>query len=129
MTSSVKRRIAASVVLVVVIGAGLVTHLALTASAASDIAGDALYAVAVYLLLVIIAPQWSPWIPAALAAGWCIAVELFQLTGIPLSLGAQFPPARLVFGAGFDVRDLIVYVLAIALAVGIDLWQGRSRIE
>ena len=62
-------------------------------TAGSDIAGDALYAAAVYATVVLIAPRLRPVAVAAIAAGWCIAVELFQLTGIPLAAGAAFAPA------------------------------------
>lgn len=121
------RRAWASGLLIVVILAGLVTHGVLPDTAGSDIAGDALYALAIYLLLVILAPRWSPLVVGALAAGWCIAIELFQLTGIPLQVGSVFPPAALVLGSGFDARDLVVYVIAVALAVAVDVIQRRRR--
>ena len=68
---------------------------------------------------------------AAIAAGWCIAVELFQLTGIPLAAGAAFTPAMLVLGTVFDPRDLAVYSLTVAVAWAIDAAIGavaRGRV-
>jgi len=93
-------------------------------TAGSDIAGDALYAAAVYATVVLIAPRLRPVAVAAIAAGWCIAVELFQLTGIPLAAGAAFAPAMLVLGTVFDPRDLAIYSLTVAVACAIDASIG-----
>ena len=77
------RRVVAAVLSVVAVAAGLFVHGALPDTAATDIAGDALYVVVVWGLVVLLAPR----LPAAAVAGivlvWCIAVELFQLTGLP----------------------------------------------
>lgn len=99
--------------------AGLLVHGFLPDTAATDIAGDALYASAVFLGLVVVAPRSHPLLVAGIAAAWCLAVELFQLTGIPLALGAVFPPAMLVLGTVFDARDLVVYLIGVAvIAIG-----------
>lgn len=66
-------------------------------------------------------------VAAALAAAWCVGIELFQLTGIPMALGADFAPAMLVLGTVFDSRDLIVYPLAIVMAAAVDLAVARAR--
>ena len=113
------RRLAALVALAAVIAAGLVTHLVLPPAAATDIAGDALYAGAAYAGVVMLF-AWRPVVAASVAAAWCVAVELFQLTGVPLAAGLGFPPAKLLLGTGFDPRDLIVYVLAAATAGTVD---------
>lgn len=114
-----RRRIGAAIALLAVIVAGLLTHLLVPGSAATDIAGDALYAAAAYLAIVVLAPRLRLLTVACLAAVWCIAVELFQLTGVPLAVGARFSPAFLVLGSTFAVRDLVVYVVAVvALAAG-----------
>ena len=115
------RRIVAAALLAATVGAGLVVHVALPDTAATDIAGDALYAVAAYLAVVLIAPRLPPLVVGAIAAAWCVGVELFQLTGLPLAWGAQFAPAMLVLGTVFDARDLGVYVATIALATACDL--------
>ncbi|MEV1130759.1 DUF2809 domain-containing protein [Agromyces sp. NPDC049794] len=113
---SPRRRIAAAVLLAADIASGLAVHTLLADTAATDIAGDALYAAAVYLAVVIVAPRLQPLAVGAISAAWCIAVELFQLTGIPLVLGDAFPPSMLVLGTVFDARDLVVYVAA-AIAI------------
>jgi hypothetical protein len=102
-------------------------HLALPDTSGSDIAGDALYAAAVYAAVVLIAPELRRPVAAMIAAGWCLAVELFQLTGIPMQVNAAFPPAVLVLGTVFDPRDLIVYPLAVAAAWGVDSAISTAR--
>ncbi|WP_249353871.1 DUF2809 domain-containing protein [Microbacterium sp. 2FI] len=114
------RRIGAAVVLAIVIAAGLFVAAVLPDTAATDIAGDALYAVAAYIGLVMLAPRARSLVIGAIALGWCVAVELFQLTGVPLALGAAFPPAMLVLGTVFDARDLVVYAVAVVAVCAID---------
>ena len=119
VSSGRRRRLIAGAALVLCIGAGLGVHLFVPDGAASDIAGDALYAAAAYLAAVIVLPRLHPVVVALIAAAWCVAIELFQLTGVPLELGARFAPAMLVLGTVFDARDLIVYIVTIAvLALG-----------
>lgn len=115
------RRAAAGVALLALIAAGLAVHALLPDTTGSDVAGDALYAVAVYAGVVLIAPRLHSAAAAAIAAGWCVAVELFQLTGIPSRAGDLFPPAMLVLGTVFDPRDLVVYPIAVGAAWAVDL--------
>lgn len=106
--------------LVAILVAGLAVHFLLADSAATDIAGDALYAAAAYLGVVILGPRLPPIVVGGIAAAWCVAVELFQLTGIPLAIGEVFSPALLVLGAGFDPRDLLVYLAALGACTLVD---------
>ncbi len=124
-----RRRLAALGALAIVIAAGLGTRRLLPSSAATDIAGDALYAVAAYAGLVVLFPRVRPLFLGAIAAGWCVTVELFQATGIPLALAGSFPPIALVLGTGFDARDLVVYVVAVAAAWGIDQAVRRRAVR
>ncbi len=89
------RRIAALVALAAVIAAGLAVHRLLPSSVASDVTGDALYAVAAYSGLVLLLPRAPRPVPAAGAALWCIGVELLQLTGSrsPSRNGCRSPPS------------------------------------
>ena len=116
-------------VLLSAVVAGLAVHLLLPDTDTTDIAGDVLYAVAAWGVVVLLAPRWSALAVGAVAAAWCVAVELFQLTEIPESIGAVFPPAMLMLGTVFDSRDLWAYVLAIAVLVVLDrVWaQVRRR--
>lgn len=128
--SATRRRVGACLGVLVAVATGLVVHLALPDGPATDIAGDALYAAAVFLGFVLVAPTRHPAVLAALAAAWCIAVELFQLTGLPERWGAAFAPATLVLGTVFDARDLVVYVVAIAAAATLDLmWRRRDSCD
>ena len=120
------RRLVAALLLVVTIAAGLLVYGVLPDTVATDIAGDALYAVAAYLAVVLIAPRLPALATGAIAAAWCVAVELFQLTGLPLAWGAQFAPAMLVLGTVFDARDLLVYVATIILATAVDALVGKA---
>lgn len=115
-----RRRVIAAVLLVLTIGAGLVVHAALPDSSATDIAGDALYAVAAYLAVLVVAPRLPALAVGGIAVLWCVGVELFQLTGLPLAWGADFVPAMLLLGTVFDVRDLVVYIATIAVATALD---------
>ena len=122
-----RRRVRAAVLAVVTVAAGLLVTVAGGGGALPDIAGDALYAVLIFLLAVVIVPGARPWVPALAAAAWCVAVELLQLTDLPRTLAALFPPARLVLGTAFDPRDLFVYVVAVIAAATTDAAMHRIR--
>lgn len=121
-----RRRTTALLALAAVVAAGLVVHLVLPSNAATDIAGDALYTVAVYAAVVMVLPRLRPFVVGLIAGGWSVAVELFQATGIPVDLAERFRPIALVLGTGFDARDIVVYVCAAIVAVGADVAVGRS---
>lgn len=130
-----RRRLVALAALVVVVAAGLVVAKVLPSSAATDIAGDALYAVAVYTGLVLLLPRVRRLILAIAATGWCVFVELLQLSGLPVALAERIPPIALVLGTGFDTRDLVVYASAVLVAAAADaavtsrvLRRGRSTV-
>lgn len=122
-----RRRLAAAGTLAAVIAAGLVVHRALPDTDASDIAGDALYAAAVYLFVAAVAPRLPALAVGGIAVGWCVGVELFQLTGLPLAWGAEFSPVVLVLGTVFDARDLVVYVMTVAAFAAVDAMTSRAR--
>lgn len=121
------RRLVAVVALAVVIVAGLAVHGGLPDTSATDIAGDALYAAAAYLAAMAVAPRLPVLAVGGIAAAWCVGVELFQLTGLPLAWGATFAPVMLVLGTVFDPRDLVVYVLTVAVVTAADAVWSRGR--
>ncbi|MFF7293522.1 DUF2809 domain-containing protein [Microbacterium sp. NPDC008134] len=125
--ASRRRRIGSVIAAAVVVCAGLLVH-GLADGPAGDIAGDALYAVMIYALIACALPRARSIAIAAAATLVCAAVEFTQLTGIPLALAEVLPPARLVLGAGFDPRDLVVYFCAVMAALAIDL-AARSVLE
>lgn len=120
-----RRRLAALVALAAVIAAGLLVHKAVSGSTATDVAGDALYAVAAFTGLVLLFPRAPRLVLAGAAALWCVGVELLQLTGVPLAIAERVPPVTLLLGTGFDARDLVVYVCAVTVAVAVDVAVSR----
>lgn len=123
------RRFVALVVLIMVIGAGLGVHFLLPDTADTDIAGDALYAAAVYAFVILIIPRRPALLVGAIALAWCIGVELFQLTGVPLAAGEVLLPAMLVLGTVFDLRDLVIYASTILVFAVVDAAISRARAE
>ncbi|MGO4691149.1 DUF2809 domain-containing protein [Glaciibacter sp. 2TAF33] len=67
--------------------------------AVADFAGDALYAVVVYLLTAIVGVRVRSLVVAAISFALCAAIEVAQLTGVPASLAELFPVSRLILGA------------------------------
>lgn len=126
MSQRGRRRIAAALALAAVVGAGLAVHAFAPDSAASDIAGDVLYAAAVYAAIVVMVPRWTPLAVASVAAAWGSAIELFQLTGVPALAGGVFAPATLVLGTVFDARDLVIAVLVPLSAAALDILSSPS---
>jgi len=127
MTSSRRRRVAGALSLGATVAVGLAVHGWGSNPVLGDIAGDALYTVAVYSLLVAVWPRLSPVSVGAIAAGGSVAVELFQATGVPATLAERVPPIALVLGRGFDARDLVVYVAAAVVAGVVDTAVRRRR--
>ncbi|KTR96737.1 hypothetical protein NS220_00695 [Microbacterium testaceum] len=119
-----RRRVAAAIALVAVVILGLVVAKGMPATDITDVMGDALYAVAVFTGLVLLWPRGRRSVLGIVAVTWCVGVEFFQLTGLPVALADRFPPAALVLGSGFDPRDLVVYVLAVATAAAVDAAVG-----
>jgi len=74
-------------------------------------AGDALYATFVVVLVALARPATPAWLAAAVGYGLCVAVELFQLTGVPVSLAEHWPPVRLALGTTFAATDLLRYAV------------------
>jgi len=95
--------------------------------AAAPAAGDVLYAVLVYALVVALAPGWRPAVAAATAVAVCWLVEAAQLTSIPAALADAWWPVRYVLGTSFVWTDLVLYAVGVLLASGVDLVVSRYR--
>ncbi|MFD0277470.1 DUF2809 domain-containing protein [Kitasatospora sp. NPDC127111] len=124
-------RVAAAVAAVLTVAAGLGVR-AVAGGAFAKYAGDALYTVLVYALVVLVAPRLRPLPVAVAAAGLSWAVEFYQLTGVPDELGRRSALARLVLGSTFDPPDLFWYLAGAALAAALHTaaarpWRGRPR--
>jgi hypothetical protein len=82
--------------------------------------GDALYAVAVFLVLALVLPRVRVRGLAALTFTICAALELFQLTDIPLELSHRHRIFGVLLGTTFAWHDLACYAVgtaAVALAI------------
>ena len=87
--------------------------------------GTALYASLIYALVVFVRPRIRPVLAAAMATGFCWAVEVAQLTGIPAALSAKSIVARLVLGVAFDPIDLLWYPVGVLLFMALHMLVRR----
>ncbi|MFC4118319.1 DUF2809 domain-containing protein [Nonomuraea zeae] len=78
-------------------------------------AGDALYTVLIYTLVVLVLPGVRPWAAALTATGLSWAIEFAQLWEIPALL-------RPVLGSTFNPPDLLWYAVGGAAA-----WAAHAR--
>lgn len=74
--------------------------------------GDVLYTFLVFFALGVVAPRVDGRVRAGLAFGICLALELFQITGIPLALARAHPWVHWLLGGAFDVADIVCYAIA-----------------
>ncbi len=93
----------------------------------ADKLGDLLYAALATFGVWLLTPRAPAGVVGGVAAAWCLAVELLQLTGIPAAAAVVTPLARLVLGSGFDVWDLPAYALGVLVALGVVLLSRRRR--
>ncbi|WP_278237225.1 DUF2809 domain-containing protein [Isoptericola sp. AK164] len=78
--------------------------------------GDALSAVLVVWLVVLLAPRTPPAVAASVALAVCAVIEASHLTPLAPALLDRWPTARFVVGTTFAVQDLAWYALGAALA-------------
>lgn len=112
-------RIAYALCLVVVSATGIASRVFHTGHLLLDkYLGDALYAVVFYLLLGAVWPRATPGAKAIFTLLFVLAVELFQLTLIPLqfSLSDSFSLRLLsiLLGTQFAWLDIVAYLAGIA---------------
>ncbi|WP_036319994.1 ribosomal maturation YjgA family protein [Microbispora sp. ATCC PTA-5024] len=103
-----RTRVAASAAVAATLIAGVALRVVVQGDVAKY-AGDALYTVLIYALLVVLAPRARPVTVASLALGLSWAVEFFQLTPVPAELSRHSFVARLVLGSTFNAPDLFWY--------------------
>ncbi|MFD8708061.1 DUF2809 domain-containing protein [Kitasatospora sp. NPDC059648] len=106
-------RLPAAAAALLIVAAGLGVRAAMTGDLAKY-AGDALYTVLVYALVVLVAPRVRSARAALVAAGVSWAVELFQATGLPDAWGRRSGLVHLVLGSTFNPPDLLWYVVGAA---------------
>jgi hypothetical protein len=116
-----RRRLVVALVLGVVVVAGLLVATRVP-DPWGDVGGDVLYAVATYVLVVLVLARARPLVAGALALGWCWAVEALQATGLATAVNDAVPPAAWLLGSTFAVRDLVCYLVGVGLACAVDTW-------
>ncbi|MFF1632284.1 DUF2809 domain-containing protein [Leifsonia sp. NPDC058248] len=119
MVWSAHRRAALIIAAVAACVVGLTVH-EFAGNAAGAFTGDALYSVLIYALLGTLVPRTPAVVIGGLALAACVAVELFQLTGLPSQISAAVPGAELVLGSTFQVIDLLAYAFGAAGAAFVD---------
>jgi uncharacterized membrane protein YdbT with pleckstrin-like domain len=116
-----RRRMLAAVAGLILV-TGLLVHFTLQ-SAAGNFVADALYAVMLFVVLSFVFVRASGWRIALAAFLICVAIELFQLTGVPSSLAEVFPPVRLLLGTTFAAIDLVAYFVGSVAAGLVGTWR------
>lgn len=100
----------------------LLLGLGVRAASSGDFAkytGDGFYAQFIFFLIVFVAPMMRPVIAAALATGFCWAVEFAQVMPWVGELSDRHTLARLALGSTFNAPDLLAYPVGAALGLGI----------
>jgi hypothetical protein len=113
-----QRRVVQIVCLVIVSAVGIASRVFYVGHPLLDkYLGDAIYAIFFYLLLGIIWDRGRPGTKAGLTLAFVLAIEIFQLTSIPLqfsksdSLFLRF--ASIVLGTKFAGWDIAAYLVGI----------------
>lgn len=90
--------------------------------------GDVLYAVVVYLCVVLVSRR--PVFPEAfiIATVLCLGVELFKLTGIPMALRGILI-SRWVLGTTFSLHNLPLYLVGVVLIAAVDRSVLRKAVR
>jgi hypothetical protein len=93
--------------------------------------GDALYAILLYLLISILVGNISSITKGAIVFVFMIALELFQLTQIPLTFGQNknvlIRFIATLLGTVFSWLDVLAYVVGIVVIAFIDKMTGLWR--
>ncbi|MCI3224200.1 DUF2809 domain-containing protein [Streptomyces sp. NP-1717] len=108
----------------------VVAGLGIRVVAEGDVAkygGVALYAVLVYVLVVLAAPRVRPVVAGAVAFAFSCAVELVQLSGVTAGPAERSVIVRLVLGSTFNAPDLLWYAVGAALAASAHTWAVGRR--
>ncbi len=123
---ALRRRGGALLAVPVIIAGGLGAR-ALLGGLPAKLAGDALYAVLLYVLALVVRPDASIRRASAIALGLSFAVELAQLTPYPAWLSSKHVLLRLIFGTTFGFVDLAGYVIGAGVAAGVHRGLRRTR--
>ncbi|MEU6726011.1 DUF2809 domain-containing protein [Nonomuraea wenchangensis] len=83
-------------------------------------AGDALYTVLIYTIVLLVSPRARPWVAALVSAGLSWAIEFAQLGEIP-------PLLRPLLGSTFNPPDLFWYAVGAGVACAVHT-VARARL-
>lgn len=104
--------------LIIIVVCGLVLR-ALWDGPVPKYGGDALYAAAIYAVVLLALPKVRPWVAAAVSAGLSWLIEFAQLGDIPQVL-------RPLLGSTFNPPDLLWYAIGAAACWATHaLWRQR----
>ncbi|WP_051751902.1 DUF2809 domain-containing protein [Streptosporangium amethystogenes] len=126
MPPALRTRLLVALAAALTVAAGLTVR-AVTGGWFGKYAGDALYTVLVYTLIVLVWPRIAPARAALGALVFSWAVELAQLTPVPAALSEVSVVARLVLGSTFGAADLVAYAAGAALAASVHALLRRRR--
>jgi sugar phosphate permease len=85
----------------------------------AKVAGDALYTVLVYVLVLVVRPEASVRRAFVVALGVSFAIEFAQLSPYPAWLSSKHVLLRLIFGTTFGFVDLAGYVVGAVSAAAL----------
>ena len=87
--------------------------------------GDALYAVAAYLLLRLALPALCVRTAAIMTLGFCLGIEAFKFTGFP-GLWSARRLSRLLLGTTPSWHNVLCYALAVVIAAALERLLTRQ---
>jgi hypothetical protein len=87
--------------------------------------GDVGIVASLYFALSVVKPNWHPLVKWLAVFLFATAVELYQLSGIPVSWNLEGPVVH-VFGTSWDVRDFIAYIAGLLIALAVD-WPLKLK--
>lgn len=115
-------RILAAVAAALTVGVGVVGR---SWPVFGDAIGGVAYTLLVALIVLMLWPTALPAVAAGIAVAVSCTVELLQLTPLPGTLTAAFPPLRWVLGSTFAWHDLLWYAVGGIVAYTVALLMRR----
>jgi len=90
--------------------------------------GDVCYVMAFASAIWFLFPTMSWWKPPLFSLIWTLAVEFFQLTGLPAIWARRSMIMWLVFGSTFDPLDILAYLVG-GIIAGVAIWVISKIID
>jgi hypothetical protein len=120
-----RSRLALTAVLTAIVASGVLSRVIVVGEPLFDkYLGDALYAAMLYCFVALAWPTLSTRAVLLIACALVLAIEAFQLTGVPAAMRLSGDPLqRLVsfaLGTEFSMRDIVAYAVGLAAIAGVD---------